>query len=636
MSKRKPTVRIKEERHISIQKFLTITTTMLVVLLLFQSTQVIREYVSNYEANDFAASESELITAAQVWSQPENLTFGTAAWKAAIAAGSTNAKIDSDHAAQLQYRHSAIIFVGDAASREAEIVRQWCQLTKRYLAIVPELPEQQHIDGAEAILVSGDKITTPQDTERLMSYVDRGVHLVFCTMPEIDIIENDPNLSKLMGIAYVENRDFTISGLWVYDNFLIGGEAIYRSDGTPKEEERQDMDLHTVFYKLNAGTKTYIGGMVGQSNIRGEYLPPQIWRNNAGKAYVFAINGSYLRDVSGMGILQSLMFDKQDYDLYPVVNAQTLSIISFPTFVSENEKVMREMYGRTQYGFESEVLLPEMVAVGERNKFKLTCFAAPELDYADENHADESLYSFFMRQLRMERAEVGLSYKQVSDAIPIERLQETIRAFLDTIDSGYDFRCAYANLPDVASVAGEQGIKSVVCEMDDAYPIVGFLNDDTTIQSNLVDTSYLSYYDEFRLKCMETLLAYSCTTIDLTKVLWPESKENDWMAFRERMTSNLSTYWQPYEKYARVTSSQADKRIRTFFKTETASTKEADTLTIQTNCTDSWLILRTHGETIESISGAESIELEENVFLIHMTETQAQAHLKPTVKVGSH
>lgn len=76
-------------------------------------------------------------------------------------------------------------------------------------------------------------------------------------------------------------------------------------------------------------------------------LPAILWRNSVDTAKIFCVNGDYLADISAVGILDAMMGETYDYDIYPVINAQNLVIADLPTFVSENEEEMQKRYSQS-------------------------------------------------------------------------------------------------------------------------------------------------------------------------------------------------------------------------------------------------------------------------------------------------
>lgn len=81
-------------------------------------------------------------------------------------------------------------------------------------------------------------------------------------------------------------------------------------------------------------------------DVENEDLPTLIWRNGMDKGSVFAVVGDYLKDSSASGFLDGMLAEAFPYALYPVVNAQNLSMVDFPVFADENNGEIQEALQR--------------------------------------------------------------------------------------------------------------------------------------------------------------------------------------------------------------------------------------------------------------------------------------------------
>lgn len=76
-----------------------------------------------------------------------------------------------------------------------------------------------------------------------------------------------------------------------------------------------------------------------------------IWRREAETASVFAVNGAYMEDAAGLGILSAMSAKMEPYGIYPVVNAQTLVYANYPGVADENKEMLMERYSQSMEGF---------------------------------------------------------------------------------------------------------------------------------------------------------------------------------------------------------------------------------------------------------------------------------------------
>ncbi|MFQ7768295.1 MAG: hypothetical protein ACLRIL_08510 [Fusicatenibacter saccharivorans] len=65
-------------------------------------------------------------------------------------------------------------------------------------------------------------------------------------------------------------------------------------------------------------------GFPEDQTLKTQDYPVVIWRKNFGTASVFAVNGDYMGDETGLGLLTGMVYETRNYLIYPVVNAQNL------------------------------------------------------------------------------------------------------------------------------------------------------------------------------------------------------------------------------------------------------------------------------------------------------------------------
>lgn len=167
---------------------------------------------------------------------------------------------------------------------------------------------------------------------------------------------------NFLGIEEVRQSEVTIRGVHLYSGFLLGGERIYEAD-TKKEKKLQDLDLTVPWYITSSGTETYMNGTMSDKEVKkldeengNELLPALIWRSSQGRARVFSVAGEYMEDKRiGKGILSAVLFKSGSYTVYPVINAQNLVLVSFPTGANENVRTIEKIYGRSMLQLESQM-----------------------------------------------------------------------------------------------------------------------------------------------------------------------------------------------------------------------------------------------------------------------------------------
>ena len=133
-----------------------------------------------------------------------------------------------------------------------------------------------------------------------------------------------------------------------------------------------------------------------------------------------------------------------------------------------------------------------------------------------------------------------------------------------------------------------------------------------------------------RLRSLETALGYCNVKIDMHDVLWPESDDTHWERVYESVASNLDTWWKPFGSFTKTTLTQSDTRLRTFLNLDYATGREKDRVRLEVEGLEgeAWFLLRTHGEGVAEITGAECQEVERDAYLLRVTEPQVEIQLE--------
>lgn len=599
---------------ISFRKYLSILMVMAVLLFMFMFSQVTKELISDYATNRFAEIEAD---------------SGSNRWRPL-----SNEEGVSDPLEDGQY----ILFLGSLDGGIGRIVSQWCLYTKRELIACERLedvqPEKQ--GRPEMILLDSAAVDYRRDTDRLVELAEKGIHMVFCNLPDVSVIRSQKTLQKLLGIQYVRADRVKTEGVHLFEDFFLGGAYIYQVN-READEKRQDLQLEIPWYVTLTGTKTYMVGMLDEmlkdDVDKNENCPGIIWRNSYGDARIFAVNGDYMSDMTGIGILSAMVYETAPYDVYPVLNAQNLLMIDYPGFAEENAAELQRIYSRTSRAIQQDVIWPTLISVLRRGEWKLTSFIAPQYDYRDDIEPDGDNLTFYLQEFQDVGAEVGVSLRHMEGVTLAEKIKWDEEFYRST---GYDYAysAAYADPREFRELTPAadftSGIRTVACEYDPETPLIFYYDDRITGQSIIGDARTHTYSENLRLRSLETALGYSNVKIDIHEVMWPQSDETHWEKLYEEVSSNLDTWWRPFAVFDRTTLTQSDSRLRTLMNLDYAHHREADrvSLDVEGAGKDSWFILRTHGEDIDSIQGAEYQTIENNAYLLHVLEDHVEVQLK--------
>ncbi len=602
---------------VSRRNYLTIAMMFVILLFMFQFTGVMKEQLSEYESNEYA---DDTTTAFQ--------------------------RSDAFLAEQTSADACEVIYVGEAGGAEESVVKAWCSYRKRTffcsssLALLDSLQD----DALQVLVVDGSKVTSEEEVAVLRGEAQAGVTVIFATLPQSSVIREYRDLRELLGIRAVIADEIPLAGMHLFSGFLLGGEEIYEAT-EPGEEERQDMNPSVPWYTTGAGTKTYMVGTLSDetieqtvdNEIRAQYagmeeeaaknslLPAILWRNSVDAAKIFCVNGDYLADISGVGILDAMMGETYDYDIYPVINAQNLVIADLPAFISENEEEMQKRYSQSAQAVYQEIVWPSLTSIASRTGAKMTCMMTPQFTYTDEEEPDGENVTYYLKRLKEEHAEAGLSADSREGLTLSEKIKQD-QTFWKTYAPSYRFLSLYADR--VKSIGEESAIpaeiRTVALGSGVSGQAVGYLNENVTLQPSTSSGIRHTFLDDFKVKCMETALGYSNIILDLYSVTYPEGDEDSWEKMSKKIAANLGTYWRAYEAFDATTLTESDVRIRRFLALDYKQqrTDNVITLSIEHREDAAWFLLRLHGEEVTEVAGGSFEEIEDGVYLILAEEDE--------------
>lgn len=610
---------------ISKRNYFIILIIMGIILFLFQFSQIVKDYGNDYYYNE----NTELkIPARAEW---EQLHFSVEDDFSAIQ--------DGDY----------ILFLGDEESNEGKIVSQWTLYSKRNLMVIDSLGQysiEKH-KKPEFLLVDSGKVNFDEETEVFEKFTEEGISIVFLNLPDVSVIENNKELKSLLGISLIKDEDVTVEGIKLFSGFLLGGETIYEPK-KKSEERRQDLDLTMPWYITSGGTKTYMVGLMEgyydkDYKFKNDDYPAIIWRHSFGESQVFCVNGDYMSDTAGLGILSAMIYELSSYQLYPIVNAQNTLVVDFPLMSNENDEEINRIYSMSLNSFQTDIVWPTLITLAEKNKIKYTCFMAPQYNYSDEAGPSLEAYDTFVRFLGEKDSEIGLSLNHAEGISLLEKLSID-KDYYDLIENKYPATSAFMDLSDVDELEEAvlnpyvRGVRTIACDENISLPILSYINDDITLQSLTSNTKNFTYSKDLMLKSIETALGYDNAKLNLSAVAWPESNEDHWENIYNDMASSLETYWRPFRVFERTTLAESDQRVRTFLNLDYECVRTGDEINLEIMNTEGatvWFILRTHGEMISSCNGASYEEIEDNVYLIETDNTNVTFKLKDANAIGN-
>lgn len=597
---------------VSKRKFFSIAIMMFVLFFLFQFSMVLRDSKNTYDINS---------------SLTKKKADGENQWTPSDSNSTTVIGADS-----------SVVFVGNENGDMGTAISRWCTYAKRkliscksvstYKADDKNLPEMMILESEK--YADGDNLTTLETLEK------KGVIIVFGCLENAKNIQNNKVLMKFLGIQKVVAEETHLAGVKLFEGLLLGGEVTYNTSKDKEEKKRQDLELDVPWYQVGSGTKTYMIGLLDEKtgkNVENEDFPTIIWRNGIDYGSVFAVVGDYMKGSTALGLLDGMRAEALQYTIYPIVNAQNLSMVNFPVFADENNTEMLKLYSQSVTGIARDIMWPALISVVEKSDMKMTCFIQPQADYTDDIEPKSGNLEFYLKQMKEQSAEAGISLEyQKLDKAEDKVTKDT--EFFENEKINYRFGAAFAKEKDLKGIlkdtdSGLLGdVGTLVCDYTENQPVVSYYSDSVTLQTVTSDGMNYAYSDDIRMRSIQTALGYTNVMLDMYDIFWPQEKTDRWEVMQKRFSSNLLTYWKNFRDFDSTTLSESNARIRTFLNLAYSQSREDNTITLQTSEAGSWFILRTHGEEIDEIDGGSQTEIEADAYLICAEDTTVKIRLK--------
>lgn len=593
---------------VSKRKFFSIATMMFVLFFLFQFSMVLRDSKNTYDINSSLTEKKA--DGRNRWTPSDNVTGAD----------------------------SSVVFIGNENGDMGTVISRWCTYAKRkliscksvstYKADDKNLPEMMILESEK--YADGDNLTTLETLEK------KGVIIVFGCLENAKNIQNNKALMKFLGIQKVVAEETHLAGVKLFEGLLLGGEVTYNTSKDKEEKKRQDLELDVPWYQVGSGTKTYMVGLLDEKtgkNVENEDFPTIIWRNGIDYGSVFAVVGDYMKGSTALGLLDGMRAEALQYTIYPIVNAQNLSMVNFPVFADENNTEMLKLYSQSVTGIARDIMWPALISVVEKSDMKMTCFIQPQADYTDDIEPKSGNLEFYLKQMKEQSAEAGISLEyQKLDKAEDKVTKDT--EFFENERINYRFGAAFAKEKDLKGIlkdtdSGLLGdVGTLVCDYTENQPVVSYYSDSVTLQTVTSDGMNYAYSDDIRMRSIQTALGYTNVMLDMYDIFWPQEKTDRWEVMQKRFSSNLLTYWKNFRDFDSTTLSESNARIRTFLNLAYSQSREDNTITLQTSEAGSWFILRTHGEEIDEIDGGSQTEIEADTYLICAEDTTVKIRLK--------
>ena len=579
-----------KNRMLSKRVYFTVSSLMMLVLFMFQFSGIIRKKYNNFDENKYAVSEKNDLNKNNVFT------------------------VLTDEDKVVKSISGYIVYIGDINTKTGNTVYEWCNYTKRNLLVYKTVSQYHRYNEKypDAILIDSDYVNIDRDIDTFSLLTDCGI---------------SPH-----------SESVNASGLKLYSGFLFGGEAWYTKENDP-DGKFQNMNLTIPWYNTSNATKTYMSAVVESedgSKIDNEDQPAVIWRKSHDHAYVFCINGDYIKDISGIGILTAIMSESKDLDIYPVVDSQSVIVNNFPMFSFENDDAVEKYYLRNTSSLLENVIWPDISNLAESTGARFTFMAAPQINYSDNNLVSVREMDYFFRLFSEISSEAGLTTTR-DDATSIDEKLTADAGIFSNYLSNYKFTSIIARKDELENVLSSKNsliddVNTIVTDSQDygGTKLFSYVNDNVINVECPVTSDKYTYSDDFRQRCFQTALAYTNIEFNMTGVCNPDDEKELWNEEIKSKSTALTSYMKNSKMFTKCSISQADKRIREFMAADYSYKQNSSYVSLDiTGAQDTArFIVRLRTGDVENVSGAVCTKVEKGVYLI----TAQSKHVEMTIK----
>lgn len=608
-------------RMITKRNFFSIAIMMFILLFLFQFVTVLRDRQNTYDVNAYYVKRKS--DGKNVWKQKK-----------------------INHKLVKSLEGDYLLFIGKGKNGMKTSVSRWCSYRRWNIVQYKNLKEfQKHLKNLPRMIVfESEKYACGKKCiAQLKKLGEQGVIIVFGSVEDPQVIRTHPQLQKFLGITNIKEDHVKMTGVKLFKGLLLGGETVYDTPKDKDQKKRQNLQLNVPWYQVGSGTKTYMLGLLDKrkygTKIKNEELPTIIWRRGIKGGSVFAVVGNYMKDSTALGLLDGMVTEASGYNIYPVVNARNLSLIGFPFLADENNDEMMRLYSQSAIGISRDSMWPSLISIIEKSKMKMTCFLQPQSDYEDHKKPYKKDFIFYLKQMREQNAEAGLSLQYRKAPSLIEKLNQD-ESFFRNVGSSYRYGVVYKEEKNLGEFQGLLNTKllkqvgSIVCEPTEKRPILSYYTGSVTLQVATSDGVDYKFRDDIQMRSVQSCLGYTNIMLNMQDIFWPRNSKDRWHLVQKYFSSNLLTYWKPFQAFDSTTLSESNQRTRTFLNLKYHQSRTGQMITLKTSEKDSWFLLRTHGENISKIKGGTQSKVEEDVYLIHAQEDTVRIKMKEE-KLGS-
>lgn len=526
---------------------------------------------------------------------------------------------------------SAAIVSVNPEGTECALLREWCVYRKLAFRIYDSYPEASEISDCELVLLAADSPPGEGELTYLKAYAQAGKEIYVTALPEVSLLRGNAGLRDFFGIDQVVQDDYPLAGLRLLEYFMLGGPREYRK-GDDYGKGDEDILISAPWFSLRSGYLIFCQGISGDEGVSYMDLPPLMWRTRTGNGNVYVINTGLFRESKALlGVLTAFRSQRDSWDLYPVINARTVSLKDFPLLAEENTDVLMDAYSRTSLSLARDQLWPNIAMILQNYGKSWNFFLSVRLNYSENGYIDRDMLRFYRQETEKARGAMGLSTASVSNT-PLSDILADDRSFLESGMPGYVFTAAYTpeeQLQDLSREIGKgllEKISLVMTEEKPDRPLLSRLTDRAILVSFTDRGERHESLDDLKLVSLMTALGMTNQQIDMRDVFWPEGEQKEVWNEINRSWSSGVTYQNDFRQFESCSVYEMEDRVRTFLGMNySAVCADGTHIRIEASGDENekCFILRLNNQQLIASEGASCERLDASAWLVRVKGSEA-------------
>ncbi len=529
-----------------------------------------------------------------------------------------------------------IAIVAPPEDESLQRAEEWCVYAKARYRVFDALPAVEELDGYSAVIFASPAVFEGA-AETLKTYSESGITMLFAGIPEFSALSADAELMDILGIESAVSESYPIDGIHIFADFYLSKERIYTKDDYFGKED--DMPEEIPYYTLRAGYEVYAAAEINDYvalGLTADRLPPLLWRTVTGNSQVFVIGSPLFMGDALMGTISALLTRASSVAVYPIINAKTITLLSYPWLSMENAEEIASIYGHKPDTLSLNIMWPGIIQALYGYGQNTNLFIAAQVDYSslsDESQS-EMLTDYFAKEIMKRLGTISLSLAQRSNE-SAERVIMRNEEFFAKYLPEYAFTTVYSGgfspselLPYIKKTSGILSKVKCVFTSEAKSRTVSYIDDD--VLSVRLFSNGLRYeaQDDINMLSLSTALGLASQYVSFNGTLYPKTEEDAWNT-QSITWSSGTTYFNDLSALDYVTVFELEDRARAFLQLDYSYLIGDGKLKLVSSAESGYFVVRLFTDEITDISGGEYEQLTDSSYLIKAKGSEVTIQTKP-------